>query len=89
MAGFTADGTLKSLPMQVDDVMLTDEEVDTDNVAPSSMVRGIDRRILTLIDIAVKALELDELWVVSRISRYCRSRLTCPRQGRWPKCAPP
>ena len=40
MAGFTADGTLKSLPMQVGDVMLAGEEVDTDDVAPSSMVRG-------------------------------------------------
>ena len=61
MAGFTADGTLKSWAKQVGDIMLADEEVDTDDVAPSSMVRGIDRRILTLIDIAVNALKLDEV----------------------------
>ena len=53
MAEFTADGTLRRLPMQVGDVILADEEVDTDDVSPSSMVRGIDRRILTLLDIAV------------------------------------
>ena len=61
MAGFSADGTLKSLPMQVGDVMLAGEEVNTDDVAPSSMVRGIDRQILTLIDVAANALKLDKV----------------------------
>ena len=43
MTGFTADGILKSWPKQVGDVMLADKEVDTDDVAPSSMICGIDR----------------------------------------------
>ena len=61
MAGLTADGTLKSWPKQVGDVMLADKEVDTDEVASSSMICGIDRRILTLIDVAVSALKLDKV----------------------------
>ena len=41
--------------------MFADEEVDTDDVAPSSRVRGIDRRILTLIEVAVNTLKLDKV----------------------------
>ena len=37
------------------------EEVDTDEVALSSVVRGIDRRILTLIDITANALKRDKV----------------------------
>ena len=59
MAGFTADGTLKRWPKQVGHVMRADEEVNTDEVAPSSMVLGIARRILTLIE--VNALRLDKV----------------------------
>ena len=43
------------------DVVLADEEVDTDEVAPSSMVRGIDRRVLPPINVAVNALKLDKV----------------------------
>ena len=61
MAGLTADDSLESWPKQVGDVMLADEEVDTDGVALLSIARGIDRRILTLIDVAVNALKLDQV----------------------------
>ena len=61
MAEFTADGTLKSGPKQVGDLLLADEEIDTDGAAPSSMARGTNRRILTLIDVAVNALKPDKV----------------------------
>ena len=61
MPGFTADSTLKSWPKQVDDVIPADEVVDTDEIAHSPMVRGIDWLLLTRIDVAVNALKLDEV----------------------------
>ena len=61
MPGFTADSTLKSWPKQVGDVIPADEAVDTDEIAHSPMVRGINWLLLTLIDVAVNALKPDEV----------------------------